>query len=343
MQKAMLSAPRLAGAMLTVLAITLLPALRRLAGSERKTQPIHTDERALRDLVAVFEHTTDYVVQTDARGRIHYMNPALRQAQGIGPDEPVHGLDVTRFNPPETNDLFVGTILPAAEAEGIWIGETTVYVADRRVLPVSQMVIAHKGSDGRVHLYSSVMRDITDQLAVRRRQQQESARLLQLSQRDPLTGLLNRAGFEAFLDQQGATQALALLYIDLDRFKPVNDTHGHAIGDQLLQQFAHRLQGLVRPTDAVARLGGDEFAIALAGMRDGAQAEAIAEEVVAAARLRFEVAGLGLEIGASVGVALGAAASDGWRALIERADRMLYRAKAAGRGRHASLAQGELR
>jgi diguanylate cyclase (GGDEF)-like protein/PAS domain S-box-containing protein len=338
MQKTMLSAPRLAGAMLAVLAIVLLPALRRRSRSERKTRRLQADERALRDLVTVFEHTTDYVVQTDARGRIHYMNPALRQAQGIGPDETVQGLDVTRFNTPETNGLFVGTILPAAEAAGVWIGETTVYVAGRRVLPVNQMVIAHKGSDGRVHLYSSVMRDITEQVALRRRQQQESARLLQLSRRDPLTGLLNRAGFEAFLEEHGATRSLALLYIDLDRFKAVNDTHGHAVGDRLLQQFAQRLQGLVSPADAVARLGGDEFAIALAGLRDGAQADAVAEQVVAAAGVRFEVAGLGLEVGASVGVALGAPAPGGWHALIARADRMLYQAKAAGRGRFASLA-----
>ncbi|GAA4337142.1 hypothetical protein GCM10023165_15030 [Variovorax defluvii] len=155
----------------------------------------------------------------------------------------------------------------------------------------------------------------------------------------PNTGLLNRSGFEAWLEQQGSTRSLALLYIDLDRFKQVNDTHGHAVGDQLLQQFARRLQALVRPTDAVARLGGDEFAVALAGMRDVAHADAVAEKVVAAAQPRFEIAELQLEIGASVGVALGTDGAESWRGLIARADRMLYQAKEGGRGRHASGAQ----
>ncbi|GAA4337139.1 hypothetical protein GCM10023165_15020 [Variovorax defluvii] len=339
MHKAMLSAPRVAGALLALLAIGLLPAFRRRAGRGHETCRIQAQERAWRDLVTVFEHTTDYVVQTDARGRIHYMNPALRRSLGIAPHDTVQGFDVTRFNTPETNDLFVGTILPAAEADGVWIGETTVYAADRRVVPVNQMVIAHKGADGRVHLYSSVMRDITDQLASRRRQQQENARLLQLSRRDPLTGLLNRAGFEAFLEQHRSTEALALLYIDLDRFKAVNDTHGHAVGDQLLQQFARRLQAILRQDDAAARLGGDEFAIALTGADGGTRAQAMADEVVAAARLQFEVADRRLEIGASVGIALGADGTVGWHTLIDRADRMLYQAKKAGRGRHAGIAQ----
>ncbi|WP_077002287.1 diguanylate cyclase domain-containing protein [Variovorax sp. KK3] len=339
MQKPTWPVPRIAGALATMLVIAftataLRPARSQAAAGRHKVQ---------RDLVTVFEHTTDYVVQADSRGRIHYMNPALRHAQGIGRDAPMDGVDVTIFNTPETNRLFVDTILPAARDRGVWIGETTIFVAGGRELHVDQMVIAHKGPDGRVGLYSSIMRDISDQIALRHEQQRlaaslrsENVHLLKVAQRDPLTGLLNRLGFEVMLEEHRDTRSLSLLYIDLDRFKPVNDTHGHAVGDELLQHFALRLQMLAQPFDAVARLGGDEFAIALTGDRSAGDVDAMADRVVQAAHEPFELAGgLRLHIGASVGIALGADAPPGWPALIAHADRMLYRAKAAGRGRHA--------
>ena len=165
----------------------------------------------------------------------------------------------------------------------------------------------------------------------------EGARLLQLSRRDPLTGLLNRAGFEdearRLVAEGGAS--LALLCVDLDHFKPVNDTHGHPVGDAVLREFAKRASGLVRPSDVVARLGGDEFAILLPGVAAEASARMVAAKVVAAAAIPFEVGALRIAIGASVGVSL-AAGPDGWEGLFERADAMLYRAKESGRGTHAA-------
>lgn len=166
-------------------------------------------------------------------------------------------------------------------------------------------------------------------------QKREEVRLRQLSQRDPLTGLLNRAGFETYLDQvirDGAGDSLALLYIDLDHFKPVNDKHGHPAGDEVLKIFASRLVNLVRPTDAVARLGGDEFAIALSGARERANAHAVAAKVLAAAQAPFHIGPLLIQINASVGVAFDACPDKGWRDLITRADAKLLAAKAAGKG-----------
>ena len=185
--------------------------------------------------------------------------------------------------------------------------------------------------DGRIDGFVGVAQDIT-------RHREEEGRLLQLSQRDPLTGLLNRAGFEAHLTlslRDGAGPQLALLYVDLDHFKPVNDTHGHTVGDRLLQAFAQRLRALVRPTDAVARLGGDEFAVVLTGVREAVHAQRIADKVIDAAAEPFEIDALRLRIGASVGVAFGATPNGGWADLVARADSMLYRAKQSGRGRQA--------
>jgi diguanylate cyclase (GGDEF)-like protein/PAS domain S-box-containing protein len=167
-------------------------------------------------------------------------------------------------------------------------------------------------------------------------------RLLQLAQRDALTGLLNRSGFEQQMAQavtDGNGGSLALLYIDLDHFKPVNDQYGHPVGDQVLQQFAQRLSSLVRTSDSVARLGGDEFALLLTGVRDSVNAQKVADKVIAAAHAPFAVAQHVLHIGASVGVAFGADAQTGWSDLVKRADAMLYEAKNSGRGRQAGAGQ----
>ena len=187
--------------------------------------------------------------------------------------------------------------------------------------------------DGRVDGFVAVAVDVT-------LQHREQTRLQELAQRDPLTGLLNRAGFEERLQQhlqRGQGPMLALLYIDLDRFKPVNDQHGHAVGDQVLRLFAQRLTRLVRPSDAVARLGGDEFAVLLPQVREVRSAHTVADTIIAAAGVPFNLHGLRVNIGASVGVATGADAALGGAEFVARADAQLYRAKAAGRGQRASL------
>ena len=185
--------------------------------------------------------------------------------------------------------------------------------------------------DGTVGGVIGVAQDITTH-------REEKQRLTFLSERDPLTGLMNRAGFESYLEQKvshGDGASLAVLYVDLDHFKPVNDRYGHATGDDVLRQLAVRLQGVVRPTDAVARLGGDEFAIALAGLQGPASAESVAQKVVALAGREFHLAGRRVTIGASVGIAFDADAQGGWLNLVNQADAMAYEAKAQGRGRSA--------
>jgi diguanylate cyclase (GGDEF)-like protein/PAS domain S-box-containing protein len=171
---------------------------------------------------------------------------------------------------------------------------------------------------------------------------EENLRLSLLAERDPLTGLLNKAGFETFLAKKvarGEGGTLAILYIDLDRFKPINDTHGHPAGDEVLRQFAMRLHSVVRPTDAVARLGGDEFVIVLAGIREARNAAMVAEKIVKLALQPISIGAQEVVAGASIGVACNAEAEGGWKALLARADEMVYRAKAEGRGRYALAPQ----
>ncbi len=176
-----------------------------------------------------------------------------------------------------------------------------------------------------------VSQDVTQQTTERRR-------LLELSQQDALTGLLNRSGFDAALQRHaahGGETSLAVLYIDMDHFKPVNDRHGHPTGDRVLQLFAKRLKNIVRPADAVARLGGDEFAVALFGVGEEAHALSVAKKVLQAASTPFQTDGLLLNLGASIGVAFACGASTDMTRLVAQADAQLLKAKAAGKGRLA--------
>ncbi|CAN5439294.1 hypothetical protein BH11PSE9_BH11PSE9_05990 [soil metagenome] len=167
-------------------------------------------------------------------------------------------------------------------------------------------------------------------------QKTKEARLTHLSQRDPLTGLLNRSGFEQGLKLLPTGHGgVAVLYIDLDDFKPVNDRHGHPTGDLLLQMFSQRLMALVRPSDVVARFGGDEFAIAMSGLPTEAIAGAVAEKVLHAASTAYELGPVSLKVRATVGMAFSNEPDPHWHDLLTCADERLLQCKAAGKGRWA--------
>jgi len=211
-------------------------------------------------------------------------------------------------------------------------GETVSFVLDYPGpdgLQYLQMTcIPLKLDGGQVDGFVGISQDVTAQ-------RREQARLTDQARQDPLTGLLNRLGFEQQAERhaaQGDGARLGVLYIDLDHFKPVNDTHGHAVGDQVLAGFAQRLRTVVRSSDAVARLGGDEFAVLLVNLNEAANAASVAAKIVEAAAQPFETELGPVTIGASVGSAFGVNPALGWRELVGRADAQLYQAKAGGRG-----------
>jgi diguanylate cyclase (GGDEF)-like protein/PAS domain S-box-containing protein len=175
---------------------------------------------------------------------------------------------------------------------------------------------------------------VSEDIAERKRAEAQIARLAHY---DPLTELPNRVLFQKHLSEALARRVrtgdhLAVHFIDLDRFKTVNDTLGHPLGDALLRVAAERLRGCVREGDTVARLGGDEFAVVQTGLKDMTGATRLASRIVEAMSAPFDLQGHHVVIGASVGVA--AAPSDGEDAdeLLKKADMALYRAKADGRG-----------
>ncbi len=155
------------------------------------------------------------------------------------------------------------------------------------------------------------------------------ARVAHLAAHDPMTGLANRARLQTHLAAlRASAAAAAILVLDLDRFKAVNDGFGHSVGDALLCSVAERLRGCVRETDLVVRLGGDEFAIVQSDVEQPRQAEALAQRVVARLGAPYEIGGERLSIGVSIGIAVlnEAAAAD---AVLHAADVAMYEAKAA--------------
>ncbi len=167
-------------------------------------------------------------------------------------------------------------------------------------------------------------------------QRLEERRLLQLTQLDPLTGLANRAGFQQKLNEamnlsRNAHVPMALMYLDIDHFKPVNDTYGHDVGDALLKAFSQRLEQTLRASDTIARLGGDEFTIIMDKIGKLDDAAAIAEKVVGVMQAPFELDGIVVSVSVSIGMAFYQGREISADALIKQADVMLYQAKQAGR------------
>ena len=192
-------------------------------------------------------------------------------------------------------------------------------------------------------------RSVTDELELRQRvgeleeevarRHEAEARIMQLATRDALTGLPNRAALMDRLHQgvraaQRSGNLLAVLFLDLDRFKWINDTLGHDLGDALLQEMALRLSRAVRECDTVARLGGDEFAIVLGDLWQVADAEAVAAKIVDVITRPLEVRGHALRVGGSVGVAVYPFQAHDEESLLRHADLAMYHAKESGGNRH---------
>jgi diguanylate cyclase (GGDEF)-like protein/PAS domain S-box-containing protein len=544
-----------------------------------------TAERALRTLSAVFDATSDYVVQLDPKGRLTYMNPAARGRTGVALDASIEHLTLADLNPPQTLERFMSEVWPAAVASGVWVGESLTWDAERREFPVSHIVICHRDKQGKVEYFSSLMRDISaakaaeqavrasehrlrmvtdhlpalisyldcdlrfrfvnrtyqqwfgdgaapqigasvrgfygeqawveiepllrealggqevaydremvrpegrrhvqvtavpdrdeqgevvglytlvadvtsyreaqralqesearlrtvadalpmrvayidaderyrfNNLAYERgfgrprdelhgqtvrallgdaayrtiephiraalrgeavtfqsemsggshacyeaqyipqlaadgstvlgfhavvsditRQKLEEKRLIELARVDPLTGLVNRAGFELrvgeAMERCRTTGALmALMYLDIDRFKQINDRYGHNAGDAVLREFAGRLSRTLRSGDTVARLGGDEFTVIMEGLPTPDVASSVAAKIVQAMRAPFVIDQQAIDITASIGLAFYQGDATTVEALVRQADVMLYQAKGAGRNN----VQGALR
>lgn len=212
-------------------------------------------------------------------------------------------------------------------------GETVRFELDQRIEGAARCLefnyIPQRDENGRdvIGIHALVL-DVTQQ-------KHEEARLTQLAEVDPLTDLLNRAGFmqrlaRALARSRDQHTTLAVMYLDVDYFKQINDTYGHGVGDALLKAFAARLTASVRSSDVAGRLGGDEFAVISEGVPRREYAAAVAAKIVTAMRKPFAFDGVEVRVSTSIGLAFGTGveAAD---AILKRADEALYRVKQAGR------------
>jgi diguanylate cyclase (GGDEF)-like protein/PAS domain S-box-containing protein len=276
----------------------------------------------------------DGLVCTDQDGRITVWNPGAEVIFGYSADEMI-GQPLNRVCTHGAGGAVPFSISAWSRIGAPEFTSQVLELTGRRKggdnFPLEASVSRWEGVDG--FQYGAVMRDISDR-------KREAERMRYLAEHDTLTGLANRHALyqhlNAMLDVARAEKRrIALLVLDLDKFKQVNDTFGHACGDHLLCEVARQLSALVGSGGLVARLSGDEFAIVLAGDAVGARAATLAGNVVQTFRnTPFEVDNRQIRINASLGIAIypdfGATADE----LFGNADLALYRAKGAGRGRH---------
>jgi diguanylate cyclase (GGDEF)-like protein len=194
------------------------------------------------------------------------------------------------------------------------------------------------GSMAEMFLWMMVLGARVDEIrTAAERAQRERDRLRSQAHADPLTGLLNRRGLtsvvEPLLAQTGAGRMGAVFVLDLDGFKPVNDTHGHDAGDELLVGVAQRLKAQVRSTDLVARIGGDEFVVVVGGLPGESEAERLGAKMEAAFVEPFAAGGASCRVGLTIGYALAPHDGRELQALLKRADAAMYAGKQAGKGR----------
>ena len=278
----------------------------------------------------------DAVLCTDAQGCITYLNPVAERMTGW------QAFDAAGRHIDEVAPLSVdggdapGTISPLRQAlaQAIALGPTrgvTLLRRDGQRFEVEESASPITDLHGKVTGGVMVLHDISEIAAM-------AARLAHMAYYDALTDLPNRA-----LLQDRACQALAqarrdgacvaVVYLDLDGFKQVNDELGHDAGDLLLVEFARRLRSAVRANDTVSRQGGDEFIVLLAGPADGARAAVVARKILATCDAPFMLAGTPARVGVSGGIALFPQHGDNFEVLSRHADTAMYAAKRSGRGR----------
>jgi len=262
--------------------------------------------------------------------------------------EPLLGYTVQEWR--DDGDLFVRTLHPedrdrvlAAHArthethEPLSI-EYRLVARDGRIVCVRDEGVVVLGESGEPLYLQGYLLDVTAE-----RELQEQLRLQALF--DPLTGLANRAFFHEQMEhaisiRKEAEQRTALVFIDLDQFKQINDQHGHSVGDEVLAALGQRLKGVIRAGDSVARLGGDEFAVLLTSVNEPAEAAIVAERLLEQITAPIDVAGRHLSVSASIGIALGGCGAE----LLKQADAAMYRARDRRRRTDgAQAAQGEPR
>jgi diguanylate cyclase (GGDEF)-like protein/PAS domain S-box-containing protein len=296
------------------------------AGHRRSRAQLEASESRFRALI---EHSTDVVTVFGIDSVITYDSPSCLTVLGYEPGERI-GRDGFEFVHDDDRDRCLGMLAELGEHGGTVEIELRVRHHDGsyRWAETSVTNLLHEPE---INGFVANFRDVTARKAL-------EDQLAHQAFHDPLTGLANRALVLDRIDhaltatRRDPKRRLAVLYLDLDDFKSVNDVWGHEAGDTLLREAADRIAGVLRPGDTAARLGGDEFAVLLEDLVEGDAAYELGARLIESLQAPYEVHGEELSISASVGIALNSGDDDA-AALLRNADLAMYRAKGDGKGR----------
>jgi diguanylate cyclase (GGDEF)-like protein len=293
---------------------------------------IASDGDVAKHLLAFAEATSDLVGVVDDESRVQYLNEAARKRLGLGDAADLTTADVL---PPQAFVQYYDEIRPELLRSGTWHGEISLLSGTGDVVPVVMTVVARLGPGGEVMGLVTQGREVDDPAETR-----SSMRVY-----DELTGLPGRTILDdrirvALSRAARNNHQIALVVVDVDSLKDINDSFGHAVGDEALRRLAHALSGSIRASDTVARLGGDEFVVLLDGLAEADVASQFADRLRdAVCRVTIETEAGAFVVTASFGLAIGTA-DDAPAALLQRADNAMYRAKGVGAGRVAVFDDG---
>ena len=270
----------------------------------------------------------------DITDRSVYFSPQWKDLLGYRPEELPNQLTEwsSRLHPDDKEQAIKRLERFVVNPTATFESEFRMLHRDQRYRHMIAQAVADKNSCGKTIKLIGTMLDVTEQKLVEQR-------VREAAQHDPLTGLPNRALIFEYAGHLLAAASRkhsrgALLFIDLDRFKPVNDLYGHEVGDRLLREVAARMMACVRHEDLIGRIGGDEFVIVLPYLSKGYTAPTVAKHVIDALSKPFEIDELSLSISASVGISLYPMQGTDVDTLLHRADLAMYHAKASGRGNY---------
>ncbi|MDX1551422.1 MAG: diguanylate cyclase [Marinobacter sp.] len=295
---------------------------------EQRDQALARSRRTLQLAERVIESSFEGIMVTDANVTIEFVNPAFTQLTGYSPEE-VIGKTPDILSSGRHDADFYQRMWHSLTIHGYWRGEIWNRRKTGELYLELLTITAITDDDGETTHYAGLFTDITQH-----RRDEEQIR--QLAYYDALTGVPNRRLLEDRLEHairhaHRKEMLLAVMFMDLDHFKQINDTLGHATGDELLLQFTHRVQECLREDDTLARLGGDEFIILLPEMNHVEDVHRVARRLLGIASQPYHVGGEEVTVGASIGVSLYPEDGTTANTLMQAADIAMYRAKRDGR------------
>jgi diguanylate cyclase (GGDEF)-like protein/PAS domain S-box-containing protein len=299
---------------------------------DKKIQELEAEREELKLSALVFENSSEGMMVTDAEGYIITINPAFTSVTGYTPEEAI-GKKPSFLKSDHHDQAFYQALWQELNTTGQWKGEIWNLRKNGEIYPELLTINTSFKKDGSPFRRVALFSDITEK-------KKSEEMIWRQANFDALTGLPNRYMFHDRIEQevkkvQQTGRPLALLFLDIDHFKEVNDTLGHGKGDLLLKEAAQRIAGCVSKSNIVARLGGDEFSIIITDLADSSSVESVVQKLLHSLAEPFM---LGIEVAyvsASIGITFYPTDTDEIESLLKNADQAMYAAKQHGRNRYS--------